>query len=39
MFIDLSVFELTDIMDFLEDDEEFKERVSEALELIEKEKR
>lgn len=34
MLIDFSVFELTDIIDFLESPEELKERVEEAITLI-----
>lgn len=34
MLIDAQVFELSDIVDFLEDPSEFKDRIYEALDLI-----
>jgi hypothetical protein len=34
MLIDFSVFEIDDIIDMLENEEEFKERVEEAINLI-----
>jgi hypothetical protein len=34
MLIDLSVFEIDDIIDMLENEEEFKERIDEAIRLI-----
>lgn len=34
MLIDFSVFEISDIFDFLENDESLKERIEEAEELI-----
>jgi len=37
MLIDLEVFEVTDILEFLENEEKLKERIKEAEELISKE--
>ena len=37
MLIDFSVFEITDIIEMLESDEDFKERVNEAILLINQE--
>jgi hypothetical protein len=34
MLIDLSIFEIDDIIDMLENEEEFKERVEECINLI-----
>jgi hypothetical protein len=34
MLIDFSVFEIDDIIDMLENEEEFKERIEEAIRLI-----
>jgi hypothetical protein len=34
MLIDFTVFEIDDIIDMLENEEEFKERVEEAINLI-----
>jgi hypothetical protein len=34
MLIDLSIFEIDDIIDMLENEEEFKERVEEGIDLI-----
>jgi hypothetical protein len=34
MLIDFSVFEIDDIIDMLENEEEFKENVEEAIEIV-----